>query len=240
MIGAVFNAIIYAPLYNGLVFLVGLIPTHDVGIAVILLTILVRIILFPLSRRAIATQIQMKKIAPEIEVLKEKYKDRREEQGRAILALYRERGVRPFASFGLLLVQLPVLIGLYWVFSHGGLPEVIPSILYSFVSVPPAVDMVFLGFIAMDGHSIILAFLAGATQFVYTRLSVGKRATAPEKPAGASFSGDLARSFDLQARYILPVMVGVISYYVVAAAPLYWVTSNLFMIGQEYLAGRRF
>src|SRR3989338_7196977 len=124
MISAAFNTIVYEPLYNGLVFLVDIIPSHDVGIAVIALTIMVRIILFPLSRRAIATQIQMKQIAPQVEALKEKYKDRREEQGRAILALYREHGVRPFASFALLLIQLPILIGLYWVFSHGGLPQV--------------------------------------------------------------------------------------------------------------------
>jgi len=239
MISAAFNTLVYEPLYNGLVFFVDIIPSHDVGLAVIALTIIVRFILFPLSRRAIETQIQMKKIAPEVEALKEKFKDKREEQGRAILALYRERGVRPFASFALLLVQLPILIGLYWVFSHGGLPEVNAALLYSFVPVPESIEMVFLGIIAMDGHSILLAVLAGVTQFVYTRLSTGKR-TPVAQPAGASFSADMTRSFDLQVRYILPVMVGVISYYVVAAAPLYWATSNLFMIGQEYLMGRRF
>ena len=239
MVSAAFGTLIYEPLYNGLVFLVGIVPAHDVGIAVILLTILVRIILFPLSRRAVATQIKMKEIAPKVEALKEKYKDRKEEQGRAILALYKENGVHPFASFGLLLVQLPILIGLYWVFSHGGLPQVDASLLYPFVSVPQGIDMVFLGFMAMDGHSIILAFLAGATQFLYTRLSMGRRSSSAS-PAGASFSTDMARSFDLQMRYILPVMIAVISYYVVAAAPLYWATSNLFMIGQEYLGGRRF
>jgi len=239
MISAAFNTLVYEPLYNGLVFLVDIIPSHDVGIAVIALTIVVRIILFPLSRRAIATQIQMKKIAPEVEALKEKYKDKREEQGRAILALYREHGVRPFASFALLLVQLPILIGLYWVFSNGGLPEVDTTLLYSFVPLPETVGMIFLGTIAMDGHSILLAFLAGATQFAYTRLSMGKR-TPSTQPSGTSFSSDMARSFDLQVRFILPIMVAVISYYVVAAAPLYWATSNLFMIGQEYLMGRRF
>jgi len=240
MIGAAFNTLVYEPLYNGLVFLVGVVPAHDVGIAVIVLTIAVRIVLFPLSKRAIATQIQMKQIAPQVEALKEKYKDRREEQGRAILALYREHGVRPFASFALLLVQLPILIGLYWVFSHGGLPEVNASGLYSYVPLPETVDMIFLG-IAMDGHSIILAFLTGATQFLYTRLSMGRRLPTPaSKPGGPSFSVDMARSFDLQVRYILPVTIAVISYYVVAAAPLYWATSNLFMIGQEYLMGRRF
>ena len=97
MISAAFNTLVYEPLYNGLVFFVDIIPSHDVGLAVIALTIIVRFILFPLSRRAIETQIQMKKIAPEVEALKEKFKDKKEEQGRAIFTLYRERGVRPFA-----------------------------------------------------------------------------------------------------------------------------------------------
>lgn len=239
MISAAFNTIVYTPLYNGLVFLVDVVPAHDVGIAVILLTILTRIVLFPLSKRAIETQAKMREIAPQVEELKERFKDKREEQGRAVLALYREKGIRPFASFLLLFVQLPILIGLYWVFSHGGLPAVDAPTLYSFVTVPESVNMLFLGLIPMGGHSIVLALLAGASQFAYTRLSMGRRLPAA-KPPGASFSADMARSFDLQIRFILPVMVTVISYYVVAAAPLYWFTSNLFMIGQELFMGRRY
>lgn len=239
MISSLFHVVVYDPLYNGLIFLVDILPTHEVGFAVILLTILVRIVLFPISRRAVKTQIQMKKIAPQVDEIKEKHKNSREEQGRAILALYRENGVRPFASFALILLQLPILIALYWIFSHGGLPQVDASLLYSFVSAPGSIDMVFFG-IPMDGHSLLLAIFAGAAQFVYTRLSMGKRTKVAAKPMGTSFSSDMARSFDLQMRYALPIMVGAFSYFVVAAAPLYWATSTLFMIGQEYLMGRRF
>ena len=95
MISTVFHAIIYDPLYNGLVFLVGVVPLYDMGLAVIALTIIVRIILFPLSRRAVQTQMAMKAIAPDVEEIKKKYKDNPQEQGKAIFALYRERNVRP-------------------------------------------------------------------------------------------------------------------------------------------------
>src|SRR6202012_4039972 len=88
-----FTAIFYRPFYNGLVFLMGLLPTHDVGVAVIIMTILVRFILFPLSRRAVQAQLAMKKIAPDVERLKQKYKDKPEEQGKAIFALYKERDI---------------------------------------------------------------------------------------------------------------------------------------------------
>ena len=238
MIGNIFTAIIYNPLYNGLVYLVGVIPTHDVGIAVVLLTIVVRIVVYPLSRRAVQAQLDMKEVAPEVTQIRNKYKNDKQGESKAIFALYKERNIHPFASFLLVLVQFPVLIGLYWVFSRGGLPAVDAARLYSFVHLPTSINMEFLGIENMAGHSIVLAVLAAVTQFIYTRLSMGPRGvkTATE----ASFSDDMAKSMDVQARFVLPAVIGVIAYSVVAAAPLYWVTSNSFMILQEYLAGRRF
>src|SRR3989338_4254871 len=239
MILSFLHAVIYEPLYNGLIFFVGVVPTHDVGIAIILLTIVVRIILFPLSKRAIESQIAMKTIAPEIEALKKKYKDNNAEQGKAMFALYKERGIHPFASAGMLLLELTVLFALYYVFWKGGLPHVDASILYSFVHVPEAVNMYFLGFVDMSAaHNIILALLVALSQLFYTRLSMGKKQN--DSPIEASLSADLAKSFDFQARYVMPIIIGVIAYYVVAAAALYLFAANIFMIVQEYWAGRRF
>ncbi len=240
MIGAAFHTAIYAPLYNGLVYLVDVLPFHDMGLAVIILTIIVRIVLYPLSKRAVQAQLAMKEITPEIEELKKKYADDREEQSKAIFALYKERGIHPFAGLGLVLLQFPVLIGLYWVFSKSGLPQVDAAVLYPFVGVPASIHMDFLGIIPLSGHSVVLAITAALTQFGYTRLSMGKPATADPSPVESSLSGDLAKSFDTQARYILPLFIGVISFSIAAAAPLYWTTSNLFMILQEYASGRRF
>lgn len=239
MIGTIFHAIVYDPLYNGLVFLVDVLPGNDVGLAVIALTIFVRIILFPLSRRVVESQLAMKKIQPEIEELKKKHPKNSPEQSQAIFALYRERGIHPFASIGLLLIQLPILIGLYLVFAHGGLPEVDTGLLYPFIDAPAALNMFFLGFVDMAAdHNIVLALLAAITQFIYTRLSMGPRG---EQSAGeATLSSDMAKSFDIQARYVFPLIIGGISYTIIAAAPLYWVTSNIFMILQEYATGRRF
>lgn len=238
MISSLFHTLVYNPIYNALVYFVDIVPSHDVGLAVIAVTILVRFILYPLSKRAIQTQLAMKRIAPEVEEIKKKYKDKPEEQGRAIWGLYRERGVSPFAGIFLLLIQLPILLGLYFVFAHGELPVIQTDILYSFVPAPEAVNMEFLGLVDMGGKSLVLALLAGITQFVYTRLSMGPRGTTVA--AESSFSAEMARTLDLQARFMLPVMVAGIAYFIAAAAPLYWLTSNLFMIGQELFSGRRF
>ena len=240
MIGHAFHVAIYQPLYNGLVFLVGVVPLHDVGLAVIALTIVVRLVLFPLSKKAVEAQMAMKEIAPEIEELKKKHKDNKEAQSKAIFALYKEKNIHPFAGLAIVLLQFPILIGLYWVFANGGLPSIDSAALYSFVRVPEAVNMSFLGIISMSQKSISLAILAGVTQFAYTRLSMGPAATKDPSPVESSLSNDMAKSFDMQARYVLPAMIGVIGFSMAAAAPLYWTASNLFMIIQELLSGKRF
>ncbi|MBI2030830.1 membrane protein insertase YidC [Candidatus Kaiserbacteria bacterium] len=239
MISSAFHTVVYDPLYNGLIFLVNHIPTHDVGIAIVILTILVRLVVYPLSKRAIQSQIAMKKVVPEVEELKKKYKKNSPEQTQAVFAFYKEHDIHPFAGLGLMLIQLPILIALYWIFAMGGLPVVDENILYGFVPRPETVNMLFLGLIDMGAkHNIVLALLTVATQLIYSRLSMGPRVgkTAVEE----SLSSDMAKSFDLQVRYVLPVVIGFVVYVVAAAAPLYYVTSNIFMIAQEYLAGRRF
>lgn len=230
---------VYVPLYNALVFLIDIIPGHDVGLAVIALTILVRIVLIPLSKKAVESQLAMKKVGPEVDLLKKKYKSDKAEQGKAIMALYKERGVSISAGFWLLALQMPVLIALYYVFAQSGLPKVDETLLYAFVHAPEAVNMFFLGFVDMGAaHNILLSVLVAVSQFLSTRLSMGKKQS--DSPVEASLSSDMARSFDVQARYVMPLMFGGIAYILPAAAPLYYLTQNIFMIGQEYISGRRF
>jgi membrane protein insertase Oxa1/YidC/SpoIIIJ len=100
------------------------------------------------------------------------------------------------------------------------------------------INMHFLGLWDMGtNHNIIFALSATATQFWYTRLSMGPRGvkTATE----ASLSDDMARSFDVQARFVLPIIIGVVGYQFVAAAALYYTTSNLCMVLQEYISPKR-
>ena len=145
-----FNTLLFEPLYNALVFLIGIVPGADVGIAVILLTIFVKLILFPLSKKAVHTQIKMKVLQKPLEELKEKYKDNREELAKKMIALYQEHKLNPLSSIALIFIQLPVIFALYWVFLRGGLPEINQDLLYSFVQVPEMINMNFLGLINVD------------------------------------------------------------------------------------------
>lgn len=236
MFSALFSSIIYNPLYNSLVFLISHVPYADVGIAVILLTLAVKFILLPLAHVAIRSQIMMNAIKPELEAIRKKYKNDKQEQARETMALYKRKSINPFAMILPLLIQIPIIFGLYWVFFRGGLPSVNGDILYAFISLPETVNMQFIGLIDMGGKSIALALFAGITQYIHAKISFPKLEAQPEKP---SFKDDLARSMHIQMRYVLPIIVGVIAYTISAAVALYWMTSNIFAIGQEIFVRRR-
>lgn len=232
---ALFHEVIYQPLYNGLIFLMDVIPWADAGIAVILFTVLVKLVLFPLSRKAVETQLKMKQLEGDLNLLKEKYKDNKEEQARAVLGFYKEKGVNPFSGIILLFIQLPIIFALYYIFYKGGLPVVNESLLYSFVAVP-TVDMSFLGLVDIAQKSVILALLAGVTQYFQIRFSMP---LPPPRTDKATFQEDLARSMNFQLRYIMPIFVTFIAYSISGAIALYWTTSNVFAIGQELYLRRK-
>lgn len=229
-----YNTLMYEPLYNGLIFLMDI--GADAGVAVVVLTLIVRFILFPLSRKAVITQQNVKRFQPEIDAIKEKYKKDRQEQARKILELYKEKGINPFSSFFLILIQLPIIFALYRIFWASGLPEIKQNILYSFVPVPESVNMVFIGIFDIASKSWVLAVLVGITTFVQMKLSMP--ALKGAKPIGQSFKDDLARSMNIQMRYFFPVISIFISYTLSGAIALYWLTSNLFTIGQEIVIKR--
>src|ERR1041385_5619335 len=140
MIGAIFSTIFYNPLYNGLILLLGLFPFIDVGIAIIIFTIIVKLILFPLSRKSARTQVLMRRYQGELAAIKEKNKGDRQKEAEATMQFYREKKINPFSGIVLLLIQFPILIALYWVFLKGGLPTVHPEILYPFIHAPAHVS----------------------------------------------------------------------------------------------------
>lgn len=236
MESGIFSTLFYQPLYNALVYLIDVIPGGNVGIAIILLTVGVRIALLPLSHKSVVSQAKMRAIAPHIEKLKEKHKDNKQEQAMKIMELYKENGINPFSGCLLLIIQLPIIFALYFVFFKG-LPNLNTDILYSFVQHPGILGMTFLG-IVLTQKSIILALIAGITQYYQIKLSIPPL---PEKEKGATptFKDDFARSFNLQMRIFLPIIVFVISYTISAAIALYWATSNIFSIVHELYVKRK-
>ena len=204
--------------------LMAVFPWIDIGVAIILLTIIVRLVLFPFSRQSIKTQIRMREIQPEIAALQKKYTNK-QEQTLKTMELYRQKGIRPLAGVLILFIQLPILLGLYYVFAKSGLPTINTTILYPFVHIP-TINMNFLGVLDMSKMSILMAAIAAISQYIQLRFSLASQVSSsdPNNPAAA---------MSKQMRYIMPAMIFILAFRFPAAISLYWAVGNLFMLGQE-------
>jgi YidC/Oxa1 family membrane protein insertase len=223
-----YHTFFFDPLYNFLVILFNLFPWLDAGLMVILLTLVVRLAIYPLSKKAILTQVKMSQIAPALEEIKSKYKDKPEEQAKKTLELYRENKVNPFSGILVILIQIPLIFALYQIFLH--FPEVRSDLLYSFVSLPGEISTSFLGLLDdLTQRNAVIAFLAALSTYLQFKISSQFQKT----PTGNSFGDNLARSMQMQMRYVFPVIVFFISYRISAVIALYWLTTNLFSVAQE-------
>src|ERR1035437_2643428 len=237
MFSHLYNSIIFLPLYNGLIFLMDSLPWIDAGVAVILFTIIIRFILFPLSRKAIITQVKMREIQPQLDKRKVDYKNDTKLQGTKMMELYKNNGVNPFSSVLLIFIQLPIIYALYTVFIRSGLPTINTSLLYSFVHAPH-VTVYFLGLVDITKSSIFLSLLAAVSQYLQLEFSLRQmKKTSSGQPSNAQ--ADMTHKMTNQMKYIFPVMIFIISYRLSAVLPLYWMTTNLFTLVQELVVRRK-
>jgi len=209
------------------------------GLAIIILTLIVKIILYPTTTKAIRAQKAMKEIEPHLKKVREEHKDNKQLQAKKTMELYQKHGVNPMSGCLPILIQLPVILGLYRIFWLG-LAKVDTAILYSFIQAPVALGMIFLG-IDLTGKSLLLALIAGVGQYFQTAISLGKQEPTPEKKEGttSTFQEDFSRSMQMQMRYVFPFLIAFIAYKFSAAVALYWATSNILSIVQEKLVRRK-
>ncbi len=213
-------------------------PFFDAGMIVIIFTVIVKLILLPLSIRASHAQIKMKSTEKDLAIIKEKYKDNKEEQSKKTMEYYKENGINPFSSIIILIIQVPILIGLYRIFLRSGLPNINTTLLYSFVVAPVSVNMVFLHFVNISQKSIILAIIAGLTSYFQVSLSSGGNKKTDTPSSG--MQGDLAKAMSMQMKYFFPILMVFIAYTISSAVALYLITSNLFAIGQELYIRKKY
>jgi YidC/Oxa1 family membrane protein insertase len=237
MFGNIFNLVLYKPLYNVFIGFIGAFPWIDAGIVVILFTILIKLILFPLSQKSIRSQIEIKKIQPEIDEIKLKYKDNKQEQALKTMALYKERGVSPFSGIFLTLIQLPILIALYMVFYKNSLGQIHTEMLYSFINAPLHVNTYFLGLFDITQKNTILAVVVAVGQYLQIKYTMPAAAPvlkkAEDNKKGPSFQEELAKNMGTQMKYVMPIMMFFIAQSLAALVSLYLITSSVFAVGQE-------
>ena len=220
---ALFNEIFYRPIFNALIFIYNTVAFGDLGAAIILLTIFIRIVLFPLFHKTMKHQTEMQRLGPEIKKIQDDHKDNREKQAQALLEFYRQNKINPFSGFFLLIPQILVFIALYSVFLKGISEKTLLS-LYGFVAAPPEVSSAFLGLIDLNNPNILIVGLAAIAQFFQGKLSL------PKKTGGEPSLGE---NIGRQMVYIGPVMTIIILMYLPAAVGLYWLTTSLVSVGQQ-------
>jgi YidC/Oxa1 family membrane protein insertase len=226
-----YQAIFYRPILNALVYFYETIAGRDFGIAIVLTTLLIRFILYPLFHKGAKHQMALQRLQPKIKKIQELHKDDKQKQTEALMALYKEHGVNPFLSIILLVVQLPILISLYRIILSGLGSGGIGNGLYSFIPAPQTINGMFIHLIDLKQHSIVLVLLAAIAQYFQARLAIYR---SPDSGPPSSVER-MAR----QMAFIGPVITVVIFYNLPAGVGLYWLISSAFSIIQQIIVNRR-
>ncbi len=227
---SLYNTILYRPLLNILIFFYNTIAFKDLGLSIIFLTVLIRLILFPIFHKSARHQTVMQRLQPELKKIQELHKGNREKQTEAMMNLYKQYNVNPFSGFLLLLVQIPILIALYQIILKSLRPG-FSSGLYSFVSAPVSINSNFLGLINLAGRSIVVVALAALAQYFQGKLSL------PQNTGNAA--SDPAQRISRQMVFVAPVVTLIIFYNLPAAIGLYWLVASLFSVFQQLVVNRQ-
>jgi YidC/Oxa1 family membrane protein insertase len=229
-----YQEILYRPLLNALVFLYNTIAFHDLGVAIILVTLLIRLVLFPLFQKSTRHQLIMQHLQPRLKKIQQEFKNDMKGQGEAMMQLYKEYGINPFSGFGFLVIQVLILIPLYSIFRNIFEVNAFTK-LYSFVAQPGALNETFLSLINLKSHGMLTAgFLiviaAAIAQFIQIKLSLPK-----------SHPGSMPETEQMNRvmMFVGPVLTLVIFSRLPAAVSLYWLTTSVFSIIQQSIISRQ-
>jgi len=241
-IGDLFNHIFTYPIFNVLMLLYHVFG--DFGLSIIVMTVIIRLVLFPLTLAQLRSMKATQAIQPQVQELNKKYeKDPRAKQ-EALMALYKETGVNPMAGCLPLLVQLPVLYGLFYALNgvlrnptlhnamHTGINDLIYPFLPHFQQLPDT-SLRWFTFLNPAWHislgqpdpTHILPILAGIATFVQLRMS---------QPRSTAGSKDMMSQQQQMMQFIMPIFTGFIAWGFAAGLALYWTTTSVFSIVQQF------
>lgn len=224
---SIFHLVLTQPLFNLLVFLYKYVAFADLGVAIILLTIIVRLVLYPVFYKGLKSQMLMQKIQPHVQRAQQQHKNDKQKQAEVLMAIYREHKVNPFSSILYVFAQLPILIAVYHIFLKGLTTETFTD-LYSFISAPLTVNTEFLGLIDVTKPSMLIVALAVIAQYVQSKTAMAKSPATGQAAAMAKYMV-----------YIGPLLTLLILPRLSAAIGLYWITTSVFSIFQQHLINKQ-
>ncbi|MFH1867151.1 MAG: YidC/Oxa1 family membrane protein insertase [Patescibacteria group bacterium] len=224
-----FTTIFYQPLFNLLVWLYNLVG-GNIALAIILLTVIIKLVLYPFSRQSLKSQKALQEIQPKINELKIKYKDDKEKMTKEMMQLYRQEKVNPFSSCLPLLIQLPFLIAVFQVF-RTGLNSDSFELLYSFVASPGHLDAFMFSF-DLSQPVWLFGVLAGIAQYWQTKMLMSKK---PAVKSDGSKDEGMAATMNKQMLYFMPVLTVVFGFSLPGGLMLYWFMNTILTVAQQYL-----
>lgn len=257
-----FRALISKPLFNLLVFFTGILPGKSLGGAIVIVTLLVRLALFYPNQKSMRSQREMQKIQPQLDDLRKKYKKDQQTLATKTMELYKTHKVNPMSSCLPMMIQLPVMLGVYHIVRDGLSPH-LHYLLYSFQQQVNLLDVneVFfsleLGRIPFTGitlgnfsgywNYILLVLLVAGMQWFALRLTLAKakkkadakKAEKSKKDSDAPDMMSQMQNMTGMMQWIMPVMIGFFTATFPAAVGIYWLTSTVFGIGQQLFVNRQ-
>ena len=231
-----YHIILYDPIYNALIYFYNVLPWHDFGISIIILTILLKVILYPLSAKSLKSQKALQGLEPKLKELRAQHKDDKQGLAKATMELYKQEKVSPFSSCLPVLIQFPFLIALYQAM-RAAVESKGFDILYPFVSNPGTINVMSFGVLDLSKPNILLAVLAGLAQYFQTKMLP---TTKPPKTAGggAKDEGQMAM-INKQMQYMMPLLTVFIGASIPAGLTLYWFFTTLLTIVQQVYMFRK-
>lgn len=244
-----FRTFISAPFLNFLVFVASMTPGHNLGIAIIVLTLSVKILLFFPTQHALEGQKKMQMLQPKIEALKTKYKGDHKKIHEETMKLWREHNINPFQSVLPMLIQFPVLIGLFYVIRDASDFALSRHLLYGmYDSLSWQFGTSFLGLDLLRPNILVMPILLVVMQFLQMKLSFSIQKRKKKKQDVIDVSEHDKEKFiaaasaqDMQQKmmlYGLPLMIGFFAFKFPAAVSLYWGVSTIFGIGQQLVVNK--
>lgn len=232
--GNLFTVIFYQPILNLLVFLYNTISFRDLGIAIILLTVIIKLILWPLSQKSIKSQKAMQDLQPKINEIKQKFKGDKQQMSLATMQLYKKNKINPFSSCLPVLIQLPFLWAVFMVFRDGLNSKL--NLVYSFVYKPEMINTMAFSFLDLAKPNIYLAILAGLAQFWQAKMMLAKR---PAVKTEGSKDEDMTAVMNKQMVYLMPVLTVFIGISLPGGLTFYWLIVTLLTVLQQLIMFRK-
>lgn len=229
-----YNTILFEPVFNLLMFLYQLMPAQDMGLAVILLTMIVKALLLPIDMKALRSQKALQEMQPKIDEIQKKYKDDKEEQAKQTMLIFQESKINPFFGIWALFIQIPILIAIYQVLTQlsaavkNGQSIAIAKF-YPFVHQPEVINYLFLGIIDLSKPALWMAIIVGILQFIQIKMTMGK--TPKTKDSQSVMQQSMA--------YFSPIFLAIVLTALPAVIGVYFLATSIWTIAQQQIIQKK-